>query len=191
MQEEQLLENLRQKYAVYIIILSLVCNIILAIKLYTKEATVVMVPTIHQEMSVGTEKVSNEYLLYRAEQIMQLLFNTRQENYTYNTAQILRQVSSEVKAKFAEQLAVLTEDIKSKHYFYVFHKNSYAISDDELEVTVSGYLDTFFNNKKTDTQYKTYRLTFINNTGLVHLRGFEELKENQTTGEGDDKESNI
>ena len=175
--------NQRFQYCIGIIILSLLCNLVLAVKLYTKESTIIMVPTIDNEMSVGTNKVSDAYLLYRAEQIVQLLFNTRHENYSYNVSEILKHVSSDVKVKFADQLSAYTEDIKSKHYFYVFHKNAYSIDSKKLTITFSGYLDTYYNNKKMEVIFKQYQLSFINLSGLVFLEGFSDITPQDTGGQ--------
>lgn len=172
-------ENQRNMLVIVVAVL-LASNLYLAVSLARTEKTIVMIPTIDKEMSVGTHTVSEDYLLYRAEQIMQLLFNIRHENYAYNANQILAQVSSSNKPEFTKQLEEFTEDVKSKKYFYVFNKDSYSIDNKRLNIIFSGYLETYVNDKKIDTNHKKYKLTFTNNSGLVKLTSFEEIKDAKT-----------
>lgn len=143
-----------------------------------KEKLVVMVPTIDKEMVVGTNTVSQDYLLYRADQIMHLLFNIRHERYEENVYQLLKQVASQQKPRFEEQLREVVQDIKDKKYFYVFDKESQEIDTQNLTITFSGYLETYIYNKRQDNvAFKKYRLLFENNSGLVSLVSFTEIKE--------------
>lgn len=158
-----------------------VSNLILAsLVSKDKEKLVVMVPTIDREMVVGTSTVSQDYLLYRAEQIMQLLFSIRHERYENNVSQLLKQVASHQKPKFEEQLREVVQDIKDKKYFYVFDKTSQEIDVHNLTITFSGYLETYIYNKRQDNvSFKKYKLFFENNSGLVSLVSFTEIKEKE------------
>ena len=171
-------EKEKQKIFAIIAGLMLVSNIYLASLLWDPSRSnkmVVLVPTIDKEMSVGTKLVSEDYLHYRAEQIMQLLFSIRHENFAYNVDQILKQVSSHNRPEFGKQLDEFTKDIKSKKYFYTFNKDAYEIDASRLEVTFSGYLETFINDKRVKTNHKKYKLAFTNSYGLVKLNSFEEV----------------
>lgn len=158
-----------------------ISNVILAsLVSKDKEKLVVMVPTIDKEMVVGTNTVSSEYLLYRAEQIMQLLFNIRHERYEDNVYQLLKQVSSNQKPQFEKQIREVVQDIKAKKYFYVFDKESQEIDTQNLTITFSGYLETYIYNKRQDNvAFKKYRLLFENNSGLVSLVSFTEIKDHK------------
>lgn len=157
----------------------LLSNLCLTVSLSQKQnkPMIVMVPTIDKEMIVGESFVSEDYLLVRAEQIMQLLFGIRHENFSYNVNQILKQVSSNNKAAFSEQLEMFVSDVKSKQYFYVFNKDSYVIDPQNLYVQFSGYLETYVNDRRIATNHKTYRLSFSNRGGLVQISSFEEIQE--------------
>lgn len=168
------LENQRNVLASISVIL-LAANLYMAVSLARVENMVVLVPAIDREMTVGVRTVSEDYLLYRAEQVMQLLFNIRSENFSYNVEQILKQVASNNKAEFNKQLNEFTEDIKSKKYFYIFNKEGFVIDSKKLQVTFYGDLEVFVNDKKIDNNRKEYRLSFINNSGLVKLISFEEV----------------
>ena len=163
----------------------IVSNMILvSLALRSEEKLVVMVPTLDKEMVVGTNKVSQDYLLYRAEQIMQLLFNIRHERYEDNIVQILKQVSSSQKPKFQEQLTEVVKDIKDKKYFYVFNKESQDIDEKNLTITFSGYLETYINNRRQDNvELKRYKLSFENKAGLVSLVSFVEAKDQKNNRE--------
>lgn len=159
----------------------LALNIYLGVSLARIERMVILVPTIDKEMKLSSTSVSEDYLLYRAEQIMQLLFNIRHENFAYNVEQILKQVSSRSRLEFGKQLDEFAADIKSKKYFYIFNKDGFEINSQELEVIFSGYLEVYVNNKKIEENYKKYRLVFDNKFGLVKLLGWEEVLEGAKT----------
>lgn len=168
----------------------IVSNMILvSLTLQSKEKLVVMVPTIDKEMEVGTNSVSSDYLLYRAEQIMQLLFNIRHERYEDNVSQLLKQVSSSQKPQFEKQIREVVQDIKDKKYFYVFDKESQEIDTQNLTITFLGYLETYIYNKRQDNvAFKKYRLTFENNSGLVSLVSFTEIKDHKNLEESNNTE---
>ena len=157
--------------------LLLFSNIWMAVALNSQERLLVMVPTVDRELIVGTNYVSDDYLLLRGEQIIQLLFSIRHENYSYNIDQILKQVDSKAKPEFYEQLNSFVSDIKSKKYFYTFGKEAYEIDPNNLTVMLSGYLDTYLNDKRILSNFKSYRLSFVNNSGLVKLISFEEVRD--------------
>lgn len=161
--------------------LLIVINVILSFQVFKYDKKlVVMVPTIDRKMIVGTTIVSQDYLLYRAEQIMQLLFNIRHERYEDNVSQILSQVSSSQKPQFQQQLTELVKDIKDKKYFYVFNKESQKVDEKRLSITFRGYLETYINNKRQDNiEFKIYKLSFVNHAGMVSLVSFIEIKDKQ------------
>ena len=161
-------------FALFLLI-SLLSNAYLVLKLCNQNKTVIMVPSLEREIAVGEHFVSGDYLSLRAEQIMELLFNIRQENFDYHLNQILRQVSSKHKADFAAQLDVFVSDVRSKRYFYVFNKESIALDTANLSVVFSGSLETFINDKLVAQIPKKYRLSFVNNAGLVSLVSFEDI----------------
>jgi hypothetical protein len=113
-----------------------------------------------------------------------LLFNIRHERYEDNVYQLLKQVSSSQKPRFEKQLREVVQDIKDKKYFYVFNKESQEIDGKGLSITFSGYLETYINNKRQDNVvFKKYKLSFENNSGLVSLASFTEIKEQKNSGE--------
>lgn len=153
----------------------LIGNICLAIAINTQDKIVVISPAIDKEIVVGTNYVSNDYLQLRANQVIDLLFNLRIENFNYNIEQLLRQVDSKLKPEFSKQLSEFAQDIKSKRYFYTFNQESLEIDNVNLNVTFSGYLDTYLNDKRISSNFKTYNLRFANDSGLVKLTSFEEV----------------
>jgi type IV conjugative transfer system protein TraE len=165
----------QNKILALLLLISLLSNTYLVLKLCNQNKTVIMVPSLEREVSVGEEFVSADYLSLRALQVMELLFNIRNENFDYNLNQILRQVSSKNKADFREQLEIFAADVRSKQYFYVFNKESIELDTTNLAVVFTGSLETFISNKLVATTPKRYRLTFINNSGLVTLTSFEDI----------------
>ena len=163
------------KIVALLLMLVLGSNLYLVLMMRNQNKIIVMVPSLERELVVGAHFVSEEYLLLRAEQIMQLLFNIRHENFAYNMTQILRQVSSKHKADFTEQLELFVADVRSKRYFYVFNQDAVEIDNKGLSVMFSGYLETFINNKLVTVAPKRYKLSFVNNSGLVTLVSFEEV----------------
>lgn len=176
----------KQRTGLLLILGMLIVSNAILVSLVSKkeEKLIVMVPTIDKEMVVGTNTVSKDYLLYRSEQIIQLLFNIRHERYEDNVYQLLKQVSSSQKPHFEKQLRDVVQDIKDKKYFYVFNKESQEIDENGLSITFSGYLETYINNRRQDNVvFKKYKLSFENNSGLVSLVSFTEIKEQKNSGE--------
>jgi conjugal transfer pilus assembly protein TraE len=158
-------------------ILLLLSNILMVFVIKDKEKLVVLTPTLDKELTIGTSFVSEDYLLLRAEQITSLLFNIRQENCDYNSAQLLRQVSSNEKYEFQTQLDEFIKDVKQKKYYYVFNKQAYEIDNQKLTVKFTGYLDTFLNDKKITSNFKIFKIAFSNQKGIVTLTSFEEVQD--------------
>jgi hypothetical protein len=178
----QMLTIEKQRVVVLLMLGTLIVSNMILLSLISKkdEKLVVMVPTIDKEMVVGTNTVSSDYLLYRAEQIMQLLFNIRHERYEDNIYQLLKQVSSNQKPQFEKQIREVVQDIKDKKYFYVFDKESQEIDTQNLTIIFSGYLETYIYNKRQDNvAFKKYRLAFENTSGLVSLVSFTEIKDHK------------
>lgn len=164
--------NLLLIFAVFIVI----ANTLLAVGIYSQKKLVVMVPTLDKEIVIGTNYVSEDYLLLRAEQISSLLFNIREENYLYNRNQLLNQVASNSKEDFKAQLEEFISDVKQKKYYYVFSKQASEIDNQNLTVTFLGYLETYLIDRKISSQLRSFRFSFVNNGGIVTLTSFEEVK---------------
>lgn len=182
----------KQKTVLLLMLGVLIISNVILVSLMSKkeEKLVVMVPTIDKEMVVGTNTVSSDYLLYRAEQVMHLLFNIRHERYEGNVSQLLKQVSSRQKPQFEKQIREVVQDIKDKKYFYVFDKESQEIDEKGLTITFSGYLETYIYNKRQDNvAFKKYRLSFENNSGLVSLVSFTEIQDHKDLEENKNKYS--
>jgi len=162
----------------------LFANLMLSIKLVRSEVRTVLVPTIDRELVIGTASVSPDYLQVRAEQIVSLLFNLRNETHEYAISQILRQCDSAHVKEFKEQLEILTKDVKQKGYYYTFYATRYDIDTQSLRVTFIGDLDTYVNDKKIQTNPKAYTLGFVNHNGILNLISFEEVNYDSKTPEG-------
>lgn len=161
----------------------IVSNIALSIRVNTIETKTILVPTIEQELVVSNNFVSEEYLRLRADQVINLLFELRKENQDFITEQLLKNCTSEVRADFKKQLDSLKADIQSKGYYYSYAKNGYEIDNKELIVTINGYLETYLNDKKIDSSFRSYQLSFVNRGGIIKLSSFEELDSKELNSE--------
>ncbi len=181
----RILKILRLQRNVLLILSSVLlgANVLLSLKLIRSEVRTILVPTIDKELVIGTKLVSPDYLQVRAEQIVTLLFNLRQETEAYVTSQLLRQCDSSHVKEFKEQLEVLTKDVKQKGYYYTFYATKYDIDTQNLRVTFRGDLDTYVNDKKIQTNPKTYALGFVNHNGILNLISFEEVNYDGKTTE--------
>lgn len=153
----------------------LISNMFLAVMLWRKQEFTVLLPTIDSKLVVGSKYVSDEYLKLRADQVIDLLFNIRKETMQYYIQEVLKQCGSKEKQEFEKQLEQLTKDIKQKGYYYVFAEDAYEIDNQNLCVTISGYLETYLDQAQINRVYKSYKLGFVNNSGLVMLTSFEEV----------------
>ncbi|WP_039459118.1 TraE/TraK family type IV conjugative transfer system protein [Candidatus Jidaibacter acanthamoebae] len=155
----------------------LISNVMLAVKLNNQEKIVILVPTLDKELAVGTGFVSEEYLKLRAEQIIYLLFSLRKENIEYVKQGLLKQIDSQSYQEFKAQLEKLSLDIKERGYFYIFNDiQKFEIDSKDLNVKVSGYLETYLGNSRIDRKFKEYEVSFVNRGGVVNLKSFSEVK---------------
>jgi conjugal transfer pilus assembly protein TraE len=168
--------RIQRNLLLIVTIFIVIANTVLAVGIYSQKKLVVMVPTLDKEITIGTNYVSEDYLLLRAEQISGLLFNIREDNYLYNQNQLLNQIASQNKEDFKAQLEEFISDVKQKKYYYVFNKQSSEIDNQSLTVTFSGYLETYLIDKKISSQIRTFQFFFVNNGGIVTLTSFEEVK---------------
>lgn len=156
--------------------LLLMVNVPLAQKALSTEKMIVMVPTLDKEISIGVNYVSEDYLLMRAEQIIQLIFNIREDSYSYHQQQLLKQVASNDLQEFKSQIEEFVSDVKQKKYYYVFSKRSHKIDNQNLNVTFNGTLDTYLGDKKISSSDKSFQVEFSNNNGNVTLISFAEIQ---------------
>lgn len=177
MQTVRNLLRLERNLILGLVTVTLATNTLLAFRLYNKEQTVILVPTIDRQLKVGSNFVSKDYLKLRAEQIIYLLFSMKNENLEQVTHELLKQVDNSSHKEFKEQLEKLGEDIKARSYYYSFTDiQGWEVNETNITVEVNGYLETYLGGRQIDRQLKKYKLTFYNRSGLVNLNTFEEVK---------------
>jgi type IV conjugative transfer system protein TraE len=159
-------------------ILLFAINSLLTVCLFIRDEMVVMVPTIERELRVSRDFVSDEYLRLRAEQFMYLLFSMREGNVEYITRELLKGIDAAKSNEFKVQIEKLGQDIEQRKYRYWFTDlQEIEIDNYNLNVVLSGYLETYLADKQIDKHFKKYLLTFKNRNGLVKLETFMEIKD--------------
>ncbi len=150
-------------------------NLFMAIKLSKQKNLTILVPTLDRQIIIGENYVSNDYLQLRTDQIADLLFNIREDNCNKNKEQLLRQVNSSRIEEFKHKIDEFIDDIRKKKYYYVLHKQKYDIDNQELSVIISGELETYLAGKKISQEFKTYKFSYENQSGILSLISFQEL----------------
>jgi len=79
MQQARNLLRLKRNLTLALVVIITTSNLLLAIKLYTIQQIIILVPTIDRQLKVGSNFVSSDYLKLRAEQIVYLLFSMKNE----------------------------------------------------------------------------------------------------------------
>ena len=160
-----------------LVVITLASNLLLTFRLYNHEQMIVLVPTIDRQLKVGSNFVSKDYLKLRAEQVVYLLFSMRDENLEHVNHELLKQVGNGSIKEFKEQLTKLSEDIRSRGYYYLLTDiQDWEVNEIDLTVKVIGYLETYLGGRQVGRELKAYKLTFLNKGGLVNLNTFEEIK---------------
>jgi hypothetical protein len=155
-------------------------NSLLALKLYNQEIITRNLPITDQELVISKYYISDAALKIRAEQILILLFSIKKQNVVEVTNALLKQVDNEYYEKFKEQINKLAEDIASRDYRYVFGDiQAYEYDNYNWTIKISGYLDTYLSDKRIDSKQKQYLLSFTNTSGIINLKSFEEIKNEQ------------
>lgn len=172
--------RLQRNVLVGVLTLSVVINLLLAIKVNLQESMVILVPTIDRELRVGSNFVSEDYLKLRAEQVIYLFFSMREGTVQYVTQELLKHIDGQSFEEFKKQLEKLGNDIKDRGYRYLFTDlQSFEIDAENLTVTVAGYLETYLGESQINKKFKKYMLSFTNRGGIVKLKAFAEIKEDE------------
>lgn len=160
--------------------ITLLSNLILALKLYNQEIITRNLPIVDQEFIISGDYINDEALKLKADQMLSLLFSMKKENVAKVSTSIMRQVDGQYHNEFKTKIAELAKDIATRDYRYIFTDiQGYEFDNFNFTVKVKGYLETYLAGKQIDSRYKEYLLSFTNKTGLIFLKSFDEVKNDQ------------
>ena len=170
--------RLQRNVLLGLLVCMIISNVILSVKLLNQEIITRNIPSVDNELIIGSDFVNDAALRMRADQIIYLIFSMKKENADNVTNILMRHVDSSCHQDFKKQISKLAEDIKARGYRYLLSDIvSYEFDNLKNSVKVSGYLDTYMSDKKIATNYKEYQITFINRSGVLNLASFEEVAE--------------
>ncbi len=159
---------------------ALITNLILALKLYNQEIITRNLPITDQEFIISGDYINDEALKLKADQMLSLIFSMKKENVEKISTSLMRQVDSQYHNEFKAKISKLAQDIATRDYRYIFTDiQGYEFNNFNFTTKVKGYLETYLGGKQIDSQYKEYLLSFTNKTGLIFLKSFEEVKNDQ------------
>jgi hypothetical protein len=162
--------------------ISLLTNLLLALKLYNQEIITRNLPFTDQELIISGDYMNDEALKLKADQILILIFSMKKENITKVITSLMRQVDSHYHDEFKTKIEMLAIDIATRDYRYIFTDiQGYEFDNFNFTVKVKGYLETYLGGRKIDSQYKEYLLSFTNKSGLIALKSFDEVKNDKKT----------
>ena len=157
--------------------LLLAANVLLSITIYSTEVITRNIPFVEQELIVSNSYINDAALKYKADQILSLLFSMKKENAALIKKILLRQVDNEFYPEFKNKIEELAEDIQKRDYRYVFGDTKlYEYDNYKWTVKVTGHLDTYLSDKRVASKQKQYLLSFINKSGIINLKSFDEVQ---------------
>lgn len=160
--------------------LLLIANVLLSLKIYSSEIITRNLPITEQELVISESYINDAALKTRADQILNLLFSMKKENANLIKETLLRQVDNEFYLDFKNKIEELAEDIQKRDYRYVFSDiSSYEYDNNNWTAKVTGNLDTYLSDKRIASTQKQYLLKFTNKSGIINLKSFEEIKNEQ------------
>lgn len=155
-------------------------NTLLAIKLYRQETITRLVPSLISEQVISQNFANDEALKVRAAELLGLIFSMKKENVDTISTTILSQVDNQYIDDFKQQMTDLSEDIRTKNYRYIFNDSQgYEFDNRNFTVKAKGFLETYMAGKQLSETYKEYLISFINRGGVLTLKSFEEVKDDQ------------
>ena len=167
--------RLQRNVLLVVVGMLLISQLVLAVVLYRQDVVTRLVPTLTEEQLIGTRTVNDAALKARAQQVIYLLFSMHKENVEAVTSALLKQVDHSSYDAFKEQIEALAADIQQRNYRYVFaDTQGYVCDTEQLTVTIQGYLETYLAGKQLESQFKQYRVSFVNRGGVLTLQHFEE-----------------
>ena len=160
-----------------VILCLIISNTILALKLHSIKTVTRLVPTLTAEQIISEDFVNDEALRVRAKEVIWLLFSMKKENVDINSAALLRLVDNSCIDSFKKQIESLASDISNKNYRYIFTEQGYEFDNHKFTVKVKGYLETYMAGKQLSEVNKDYLITFLNRGGVLTIKSFEELND--------------
>lgn len=165
----------------------IVSNIALSIYINFQDRMVVIVPThISKEFEISNSHITPNYLEMRARDVVQSFLNLTPQNIEYFEEILLGMAHPKFHGELQQQIGELRKDVKGREVrtFFVINETNVAI--DNLEVEVTGYLETFVGSRQTSTELKKYLIGFdYSNARLLLTKFYEAEQEEGKEGESD------
>lgn len=153
----------------------LALSLLLAVLLYRKDQTVVLVPTMPaNEMVINTAKVDRDYVERICRDVIGLVYNMSPGTTNYAMDALLRITWPEYYGDMRQQLSELIEDMKHRKYSTVFGIHELAARPDDPSCRVKGQFSTYLGKEQIAQRERTFVVTFKNVAGRLWLLPIKE-----------------
>lgn len=183
MKTNQLLNELAirlgiKKIILFLLALSIVCNFLLVVMLFTRKTiveTILTPPEIRRSMTISNVAFSKEYLEEIAPYNAYLLLNATPKNVDFQSQQLLKFVASEYKDALEKELNINALWLKQNNISTSFTAMNAAADINDNTVVLRGSFEVIKNNKIVDQRDRELLLSYRNENGTIQLLSIKEV----------------
>lgn len=183
MKTNQLLNELAirlgiKKIILFLLALSIVCNFLLVVMLFTRKTiveTILTPPEIRRSMTISNVAFSKEYLEEIAPYNAYLLLNATPQNVDFQSQQLLKFVASEYKDALEKELNINALWLKQNNISTSFTAMNAAADINDNTVVLRGSFEVIKNNKIVDQRDRELLLSYRNENGTIQLISIKEV----------------
>lgn len=183
MKTNQLLNELAirlgiKKIILFLLALSIVCNFLLVVMLFTRKTiveTILTPPEIRRSMTISNVAFSKEYLEEIAPYNAYLLLNATPQNVDFQSQQLLKFVASEYKDALEKELNINALWLKQNNISTSFTAMNAAADINDNTVVLRGSFEVIKNNKIVDQRDRELLLSYRNENGTIQLLSIKEV----------------
>ena len=146
--------------------LSLIVNILQGLeRLFSKEKTIILPPSIQKEMWVRGAEVSETYLEEWAYYLSSLLLTVSPSTIGYQTELVLRHVSPSFYPRLKQQLRQEAEHLQKNNATTVFQPKEVTIDKATMKATIKGTLTSWVGKERVSEKPQEVEIGFAMTAG--------------------------
>ncbi len=177
--KENLYSLFKQRNAALVMAFGLlVTNMLLGVKVYTKNERVIVVPAyLKQSFWAEGENISKEYLEEMSLFFANLMLNVSAESMSYQREVVLRYVSPEFHGDLKHRLIDEEDKMRQQGLTTTFRAQEVKADVKSGEVIISGTLSQYISGNRVGQVTESYKAIFEYSSGILLLKGFEVVDE--------------
>lgn len=156
-----------------LLLISLACNLILAMSYTSVQRTTVLIPSRISDGMVAAGAVDTRYVESLALDAVYGFYNVSPETADYGRRVVERLSSVRDRPQLLEAFDMISDDIRARRISTTFFPEKIEHSLDGLEVVVSGSLSTFIETQRVSREQREVTLRFVQEASSVRLAAME------------------